>query len=95
MQKITRLIRAKDKALEDLENGIFSEMERIARILNLDKMFFGIGYGEFTRNNKEVFSTRLKNLEDLYLDHVNKCGFMGLWTKEKGWYFGDETPNSF
>ena len=83
--KLKHLIKQKDDAVQQLEDGILAKMDEVARRMKLDEMWI-TGYGNtFKRNGKEVNSKTLEKLDEMYCDHVSAGGFEAYWCKEKGW----------
>jgi hypothetical protein len=81
------LIKAKVTATEKLSEAIFKELNKIARQMKLDAMYFkGDQESVLHRAGKVVQSKRIANLNKLYCDHVHEGGFQALWQKERGWY---------
>ena len=70
---------------------IIDEIAAVAARRGITKMVFAF-WTTLYKDGKEVEDGEIKALEDLYLQHVNKCGFESIWTKKDGWNFGNQTP---
>lgn len=90
MTKIEKLIEELNKTKEKLEEEIFDEIEKVAKKHKLDKMIWGYNTyffrdGEKLSNEQSIpIYEEIREIDDLY-DDLHEGGFLGTWTKEKGW----------
>lgn len=76
-------------ALKDqIEEIFFAELERRAKAMGLDEMYFGVTRSEFTKDGLEISGPakdQLNKLETLCIQEISDAGLYGRWTKERGW----------
>lgn len=88
---LRQAVKQAETAKTALEEAILDAIDKKARKLGYTKIIFSMfGTTCYDKNGLVVLDGKngpkaIREIEDLYLDHINSSGFQAIWSKANGW----------